>query len=291
MTLQEIASFIQNATRYKLSTAQIVLIIDATQKLAFDNDSKFFLVWSDFTPQFVLSFASAGYTNAVAGDIGKTVTDGTNTGVLVSYDNTLRTWNITTSTEFPDSAAVTITTGTGAGTLASADSFVGFKGPYSGPTSPPVRKIWGVTRETDARIYGNDSVILSDDYEFDSYAFNKSKFFEQAREDNIDNEITLINSPSINSTYRWLYWRNAPTISDILSASDSSLLIPSRYHMQFINACIKQANIAIYGEDLNPQDIKVILGQWWESLFRPYTPMGKASNRTLYPRQGSSVMI
>jgi hypothetical protein len=61
--------------------------------------------------------------------------------------------------------------------------------------------------------------------------------------------------------------------------------------MQFVNACKKMADIAIFGEDLDPQDVKALLGGWWESSEQPYTPMGKVTNRQLWPRQGSSVLI
>ncbi len=289
MTLQEIASFIQNTIRYKLSPEQVVLIIDATQKLAFDNDSKMFLVWSTFTPQFELTLESSGYTSAIAGDIGKTVvgTDSEAEGVLVSYNNTTRVWKVTNTnqTEFTDGEAVTITTGTGAGTVS---DFAGYTGPYDAPTSPPTRKIWGITRETDNRIFGNDE---TNDYDFASNNFDPSTFFEQAREDNLNRTITLIVAPTVNAEYRWVYYRDAETITDILTASDSKLLVPSRYHMQFINACKKMADIAIFGEDLDPNDVKALLGGWWESSESPYTPMGKVTNRQLWPRQGSSVLI
>jgi hypothetical protein len=289
MTLQEIASFIQNTIRYKLSPEQVILIIDATQKLAFDNDSKMFLVWSTFTPYFEITFESSGYTSAIAGDVGKTVVgaDSGAEGVLISYNNTTRVWTVTNTneTEFTDGEAVTITTGTGAGTVS---DFAGYTGPYDAPTSPPTRKIWGITRETDNRIFGNDE---NNDYDFASNNFDPSTFFEQAREDNLNRQITLIVEPTVNAVYRWVYYRDAETITDIETASDSKLLIPSRYHMQFVNACKKMADIAIFGEDLDPQDVKALLGGWWESSEQPYTPMGKVTNRQLWPRQGSSVLI
>lgn len=289
MTLQEIASFIQNTIRYKLSPEQVVLIIDATQKLAFDNDSKMFLVWSTFTPYFEITFSASGYTSAIDGDVGKAVVGGSSgaTGLLVSYNNTTRVWKVTNTnqTEFTDGEAVTITTGTGAGTVS---DFSGYKGPYDVPTSPPTRKIWGITRETDNRIFGNDE---TNDYDFASNNFDSSTFFEQAREDNLNRQITLIQNPTVNAQYRWVYYRDAETITDILTASDSKLLVPSRYHMQFINACKKMADIAIFGEDLDPADVKALLGGWWESSESPYTPMGKVTNRQLWPRQGSSILI
>lgn len=71
----------------------------------------------------VLSFASGGYTDCVAGDIGKTVTGGVtgDTGTLIAYDNTNRKWIVDQTapedTFDDDDEAITIATGTGAGTL------------------------------------------------------------------------------------------------------------------------------------------------------------------------------
>jgi hypothetical protein len=72
-------------------------------------------------PYLCLTFAAGGYTNVVAGDIGKTVTGaGTgDTGTLIRYDNDTRQWTIkpaASTDEFDASEAVTITDGTGAGT-------------------------------------------------------------------------------------------------------------------------------------------------------------------------------
>lgn len=66
---------------------------------------------------YVLTMQAGGYTNAVAGDIGKTVTDGTRSGVLLAYDNTLRKWWVRRGTGTAWSGSCTITSGTGAGTI------------------------------------------------------------------------------------------------------------------------------------------------------------------------------
>jgi hypothetical protein len=71
-----------------------------------------------------LTLASAGYTNAVSGDIGKTVQNSgaTATGTLLYFDNTSRTWLVRKGTgTFTNSEALTIATGTGAGTTASSN--------------------------------------------------------------------------------------------------------------------------------------------------------------------------
>jgi hypothetical protein len=64
-----------------------------------------------------MTHQAGGYTNCVAGDIGKTVTDGTRNGVLLAYNNTSREWYVRRGTGTAWAGACTITTGTGAGTI------------------------------------------------------------------------------------------------------------------------------------------------------------------------------
>jgi hypothetical protein len=64
-----------------------------------------------------LTMQSGGYVSAVAGDIGKTVTDGTRSGVLLAYNNTTREWYVRRGTGTAWAGSCTITTGTGAGTI------------------------------------------------------------------------------------------------------------------------------------------------------------------------------
>lgn len=67
----------------------------------------------------ILTLQSSGYTNAVAGDIGKTVKDdGADTGALLAYNNTSRKWWIRYSSTIASGSAMTISGGTGAGTAA-----------------------------------------------------------------------------------------------------------------------------------------------------------------------------
>lgn len=70
----------------------------------------------------LLTFQASGYTSAIASDIGKVVTDGTDTGILLDFDNTHRKWWVrqdASDDNFP-SGFITITSGTGAGTLSTA---------------------------------------------------------------------------------------------------------------------------------------------------------------------------
>jgi hypothetical protein len=64
------------------------------------------------------------YTNAIAGDIGKVVTNGAGaTGTLLDYDNTAKWWRVRLiGGTFANTNALTITSGTGAGTLAAASA-------------------------------------------------------------------------------------------------------------------------------------------------------------------------
>lgn len=71
----------------------------------------------------ILTLASGGYTSAIAGDIGKTVTGGStgDTGKLLSYNNTTRKWwvrMVDSGDLFDDNdEAITISSGTGAGSM------------------------------------------------------------------------------------------------------------------------------------------------------------------------------
>ena len=67
------------------------------------------------TAIYTLTFG-ATYTNAVSGDITKTVTDGTHTATLLAYNNTTKLWQVRAISGVLSVGAVTITGGTGAGT-------------------------------------------------------------------------------------------------------------------------------------------------------------------------------
>jgi len=63
-----------------------------------------------------LTLLLAGYTNCVAGDVGKQVqVAGVEFGLLDSYNNVTRVWRVSTGRLIPDGSAITITGGTGAG--------------------------------------------------------------------------------------------------------------------------------------------------------------------------------
>jgi hypothetical protein len=287
MTLAQIASFVNRALRFKMHPDQVILIMDSAQRMAFDYNSQSFLSWSNtLAPQFYLYFVSAGYVNAISGDVGKAVVGASSgaTGTLVSYDNTARSWLISTTSNFTNGEAITITTGTGAGTLLSSNSQIGYVGPYSAPTSPPVRKIWGVTAETDGRIFGTEFPVIypMNDFDFLPRLFDPSHFFKPGREDNLAKTFTFAQAPVLALTYRWVYWRDAKTIDG--TSDNTELQIPATYHLNFVNACVKLGQILLSGEDVDPRVIQAFFQPWYNTLARPYTPMGKATNQTVNSR-------
>jgi len=75
----------------------------------------------DNTVIALLGFQISGYTSCVKSDITKAVVwDAAEHGPLLAYDNTTRKWWVRTADSFAPTKAITITTGTGAGT---ADAF------------------------------------------------------------------------------------------------------------------------------------------------------------------------
>jgi hypothetical protein len=74
----------------------------------------------------VITLIASGYTSAVAGDIGKSVTDDAIArGNLLDYDNTARKWWVRSATSIGASSVMAITTGTGAGTSVASTSTTG----------------------------------------------------------------------------------------------------------------------------------------------------------------------
>lgn len=300
MLKAQISSWILQAIRYKLHPDQVTLIMDAAQRMAFDHSCQAFLVWTEsFTPYALLTFDPSSYIDAVPADIGKTVRGNTsgNTGTLMAYDNDANQWAVDyTDDDAPivDGEAAYVDTGTGQGTLESEDGVTPYLGPYAAPEDPPCRKIWGVTTETDGRIFGTDDSLQfpMDDFDFQGRLFNPKAFFKPGREDNVAKTFTFAQAPTMGVSYRWVYWREAPTIATTDEADDETkILIPPSYHMNFVNACIKLAQLNLAGEDVDPDAIRAFFKPWWDTLTRPYTPMGKATNGTLNPRGRSDSLI
>ncbi len=298
MTLQEISSFLNQSLRFKLNEAQIILLLNQTHKLACDQDILTFRFWDNFltTHQEIL-FDSVGYVNAIAGDIGLAVvgTNSGSTGTLISFDNTERIWVIETTEVFEGGEPITITTGTGAGSLITDSTFQqGHLGPYDWPISPPVRSMNGVSNVTDQQIFGqrkdfilpdeglnisNNSFRLRDDYGIIFDEFNERNFYLPARIDQFARTLTLINRPGLDETPRWIYFRQPETITDILT-DDSNVLIPETYHMNWVQCLIEAAQVTTKNQVFTREHVEGHFAEWWETMKEGYTPNGKNSNQT-----------
>lgn len=271
--------------------------MDSAQRYAFDYDCPAFLYWgATLTPQYYIELLASGYVNAVVGDVGKTVVGATSgaTGTLVSYNNTTRKWLLTTSSTWTNGEAVTITTGTGAGSLIASAAQTGYTGSYAYPTAIPVRKLWGVTAEPDTRIFGSDTTTTfpMNDFDFVPQTFDPKSLFKPGRKDDIGQTFTFIDAPALPSTtnsLRWVYWRNPPAITG--TTDETQLLVPATYHMNLVNATIKLAEMALNGEDVDPAVIRALFQPWWTTLADQYTPMGNNRNGTLNPGQSSRLII
>jgi len=289
MTLQEMASLINKALRYKAHQDEIILALDAVQKLTFSENMRAFKEYTtNMTIYQEIEFLAAGYTNAVAGDVGKAVVGGTSStsGTLISYDNTTRKWvvNLAATDDYTVSEAITITSGTGAGTLVAADHQVGYKGPYSYPTSPAVRKMHGVTIWTDAHIFGTEITYSNElnDYGLPISKIHRRRFFQPGRHDDVNETFTFSSKPNRTDTYRWFYWYKPDTITTINAGAggDDEVLIPSRHHAAYVQACVAWIRAYIKGEPFTKKHAIAFFEDWMDDLLAEYTPMGKQSNRT-----------
>lgn len=75
---------------------------------------------------YILTFPTGTYTNCITTDIGKTVVNGADNGVLLDYDNTLKIWWVrrVTGTTWAN-ATTTITSGTGGNATGSTSKTTG----------------------------------------------------------------------------------------------------------------------------------------------------------------------
>lgn len=272
----------QYGQRYLLDRTTILTYINVIQQMAFNKDLNCFLVWDSYiTINQKLTFASAGYTSAINGDIGKTVVDGTSgaTATLVSFNNTTKIWIVTPiSGTILGTEHLTITTGTGAGTLSTAEGYIG---PYTVTSATsPIRKILGVTSLTEQQIlYPKDLfpwVISSlpgqgiDDYGFFANyvtSFDNDRYqWITGRIDNFNNTFTFLSAPNLTSSlYRMVYYRNPV---DIVDEDDTAgnYIIPDRFRYSVVLKCVEAlAENAEYGTDPY-QVIMPILKQFWSTF-------------------------
>src|SRR4051812_24677218 len=94
MILTDMVSAVQGAfgARFQNSTALVLQYFDTVQKVAFNRDLKAFQWWNDYLTVYTdVVLSSSGYTSFVVADIGKTLTNGSVTGTIISFNNALYT--------------------------------------------------------------------------------------------------------------------------------------------------------------------------------------------------------
>lgn len=296
MTLRQISSWINRALGGKIAAEQIVLLVDAVQRLAMDETSEAFKVFEAMT---IYQKVSVGAFAAppVSGDVGRSfVGAGGAVGVIIAYVNTAdeRYYVLETEGDFEAGEAFTTEGGVGAGTLAAEDVQAGYVGPYNFPAYEDgltkVRKFLGVTTFNDAALFGSEAELVpppSTDYGMLPRTPNLSRFLLPGRPDELRNTFTFATAPARGDSHRWIYWQEAPSITGVGASNDANFLVPARYHFNFVSACVKCGKMLLEGESFTREDIETDLGPWWNSLRRKYTPNGRGRNlsqNARYPR-------
>lgn len=292
MTLAEIVADCQRAygARYQCSSAKILQFINTIQQVAFNRDLLAFLWWEDFLTVYQEVTFSALAADFVAADVGKTVTDGTVTGTLRSFNNAKMTAQIETTGTF--SGTLTTTAGTGAGTF---ESQAVSKGPYSWAglvpslgsitgytTNGGVRRMIGLTRLTEQQIFNTSPPRSLTDYNFNAGSQNDRYFLENVRKYDMQRALKFIDTPvTTEETYRWLYFIRPPTISGLTAADNVNLLIPPEYHETVVKEGVGLlADRSVYGDKTPESVLEIILTPFWNAMQQPYLAMGDNANHT-----------
>lgn len=295
MTLSQIVNLAASdlGMRYQLSREQIVSFIDLIQKMALAEDLDNFMWWdANLTILQEIAFDSAGYIACADSDIGLPVVEGANTGTLRYFNNSTRKWAVESSSTFTASGAVTITGGTGAGTLLSASQQAVYRGPYSFPnytgesattftqdaSNPRCRKLLGITVVTDQQLFGSNTLTPSD-YGFSMVGFNERTMFQQIRLDFLGRKLRFIADPDVTTTYRWAYWRAPETIET--ENDNGKFIIPEEWHhtcvMQGLEALAKRH---LYDDPIPYTEVLIpILKPFWNSARPDWERNGEASNQ------------
>ncbi len=266
--------------RYQISPDQLLRYANIVQAMAFDKDLEAFKDFSN-TLTILQQFNVATFSVApAAADVGKSVlSSGGATGTLRYFENSsvrkIIAVELTDADDpFLDGETFTITTGTGAGTFDSADAQETYKGPYTFPTSPLVRKLLGITKATDAQLYAVPPTTTGDDYGMVT-GFNPERIWEKIRPSNFGavRSITFIDTPSTTAVYRWVFYIRAPVIASW--TDDANFRIPLEYHWTaFYQAIIALCDNATYGDKQPLDAILPYLEPFWDAMRTQFTPMG-----------------
>lgn len=282
MTLIQIIDKAFTALKMQVSKPDLLTYLDIFQKLAFKQDLEAFKYIDNYLTVYYSLSVNAFTTNPVAGDIGRTVIQGSAQGTLISYDITGKKLvvNKTTATDFADGQNWTISGGTGAGSFAASSAQSLYRGPYSVPTTPPVRKYLGLTKLTDRQILGIDPILPSTDYGYVRDTGDPRGSFVAGKVDPIAMTFTFPADPDPTAnTYRHVYFREGPTLAG--DTDDANFLIPARYHMtSVVPGLVKIANHPTFEEALAFSLIEPYLKDYWEDMRQAYAPMSGEADKT-----------
>lgn len=270
--------------RYQLSREGVVQLINMIQKIALAKDVDGHLLFAEFPVYQTLSMASFS-ADPVEADIGFPVTDGTASGTLRAYDVDALELYVETDDDFTAGGSISITGGTGVGTLASSDHQANYKGPYTFPTN--ARKVLGVEKYTDEQLFEDPEYFNGDradpandpDYFQPIMTVDQRRRNLPARQNKLDRTLTLIYEPNRDADYRWRYYRSAP---DILTEEDGdNLLIPEEFqHTLIVQGVQALAHNAMFGELAPVKVLEPFLKPYWEAMGDNYDPSGYSANQT-----------
>lgn len=98
----------------QVSEAEVVFDNDPTKKF---QAGDVLMIWLGWQGQQIVTMDISGYIDCIPSDIGKQVRDdGAEIGTLISYENSSRSWKVSTQSQILPSSVMTITSGTGSGT-------------------------------------------------------------------------------------------------------------------------------------------------------------------------------
>jgi len=312
-TLQSIITLAhqQYGIRFQLTQKQLVAFSNMVQMIAYNQDMAAFEEWNQilYLGQDVFG-TNANYTEPVESDIGKVVSGSTSgvIGTLLNFKSVNRThqWVVEPTDggiNFSLTAGETLTIVTGTGSLAVAEGqdYLVSNGPYRYPRgtlgNPPFRKYIGITRITDKQIYGVPQPAPGTppfDYGLDLNSFPDRKLNVPARPDEARKEVSLITNDTLEieqtalgaiapatlntSPYRWVYYRNPPSITDI--SQEGNLILPEEYRYEVLYQGIEiLADKATYGgADTVRKLIRAHCERFWEDVGVQFQAFGKAND-------------
>lgn len=288
MLLTEIASLVNIGANNQLTQEQVVLLIDAAQKLAFQRNLFAFLVYDKTLTLYTIITLedNVNFVPFVESDIGLEVsTMSGGSGILRAYDNDTFTAVVEVEDEFVSGYFLGTTGGTGGGDITTDDQ-TAYKGPYSAPASPPCRKVWGLTTLSPGRF--NDQCSPVWDYGL-RLNRNPAAKFQSGDVNDLENTFLFSSTPSFTTTYYWVYWRNPPSIAGI--DDDTNLLIPSAYHLQLAQCCKAGAASFLEYAQFNSAVIDAYLGDWLASLRAPHRKTKSFENMAQNPHGNPEFLI